>query len=97
MDSNAYYHSRLGVRFYDLFSGDTSVNGPVRGDVEFYIELNACESLVVLCLKSQPELDVYSGQSPGRALTSWRSIFRTRCWPWQEPKASGSTLQFGKE
>jgi len=39
LDSNAYYHSRLGVRFYDdLFSGDASVNGPVKGDVEFYIE-----------------------------------------------------------
>jgi SAM-dependent methyltransferase len=38
MDSNAYYHSRLGVRFYDLFSGDASVNRPVKGDVEFYIE-----------------------------------------------------------
>lgn len=38
MDSNAYYHSRLGVRLYDLFSDDADVNGPVKGDLEFYVE-----------------------------------------------------------
>lgn len=38
MESNAYYKSRLGVRFYDLFNGDAGLNGPVKGDVKFYIE-----------------------------------------------------------
>lgn len=38
MDSNAYYRSRLGVRFYDVLSGDAGINGPVKGDVNFYIE-----------------------------------------------------------
>jgi len=38
MDSNAYYHSRLAVRVYDVLSGDAGINGPVKGDVNFYIE-----------------------------------------------------------
>jgi hypothetical protein len=40
MNSNAYYQSKLGVRFYDRFSGDarSSLDGPVKGDVEFYVE-----------------------------------------------------------
>jgi hypothetical protein len=37
-DPNAYYQSKLGVRFYDLFTGDAHDNGPVKGDVGFYIE-----------------------------------------------------------
>jgi SAM-dependent methyltransferase len=37
-DQNAYYHSKLGVRFYDLFSGDAGRNGPVKGDVDFYVK-----------------------------------------------------------
>ena len=37
-DPNAYYQSKLGVRFYDLFTGDAHDNGPVKGDVSFYIE-----------------------------------------------------------
>jgi len=37
-DPNAYYQSELGVRFYDLFTGDAHDNGPVKGDVSFYIE-----------------------------------------------------------
>jgi len=35
--SNAYYHSKLGVRFYDLFTGDAGRTGPVKGDVDFYL------------------------------------------------------------
>jgi SAM-dependent methyltransferase len=35
--SNAYYHSKLGVRFYDLFSGDAGCSGPVKGDVDFFV------------------------------------------------------------
>lgn len=38
MDSNAYYHSKLGVRFYDLLSSDAGTTGPAKGDVKFYIE-----------------------------------------------------------
>jgi hypothetical protein len=34
----AYYHSKLGVRFYDLFSGDAGRNGPVKGDVDFFVD-----------------------------------------------------------
>lgn len=34
-NANAYYHSKLGVRSYDLFYG--GLDGPVKGDVEFYI------------------------------------------------------------
>jgi SAM-dependent methyltransferase len=37
-DPNAYYQSKLGVAFYDLFSGDARDNGPVKGDVAFYVE-----------------------------------------------------------
>jgi SAM-dependent methyltransferase len=38
MNSNAYYHSKLGVRFYDVFSGDSGLNGPVKGDVDFFVD-----------------------------------------------------------
>jgi hypothetical protein len=38
MGDNAYYHSKLGVRFYDFFSGDAGRNGPVKGDVDFFID-----------------------------------------------------------
>jgi SAM-dependent methyltransferase len=37
-DPNAYYQSKLGVRFYDLFTGDAHHIGPAKGDVGFYIE-----------------------------------------------------------
>jgi SAM-dependent methyltransferase len=37
-DPNAYYQSKLGVAFYDLFSGEAHQNGPVKGDVAFYVE-----------------------------------------------------------
>ncbi len=37
-DPNAYYKSKLGVAFYDLFSGDAHLNGPAKGDVSFYVE-----------------------------------------------------------
>jgi ubiquinone/menaquinone biosynthesis C-methylase UbiE len=36
-DSNAFYHSKLGVRSYDLFNMSAHQNGPVRGDIDFYI------------------------------------------------------------
>jgi ubiquinone/menaquinone biosynthesis C-methylase UbiE len=36
-NANAFYHSALGVRFYDLFNQSADQNGPVRGDVDFYI------------------------------------------------------------
>jgi SAM-dependent methyltransferase len=37
-DPNAYYKSKLGVAFYDLFTDDAHDNGPVKGDVAFYVE-----------------------------------------------------------
>ncbi len=37
-DPNAYYQSKRGVEFYDFFTGDAHNNGPVKGDVAFYIE-----------------------------------------------------------
>ena len=36
-DSNAFYHSNLGVRSYDLFNESADQNGPVRGDIDFYV------------------------------------------------------------
>jgi SAM-dependent methyltransferase len=36
-DSNAFYVSRLAVRSYDLFNEEADRNGPVRGDIDFYI------------------------------------------------------------
>jgi ubiquinone/menaquinone biosynthesis C-methylase UbiE len=37
-DPNAYYQSKLGVAFYDLFTREAHANGPAKGDVEFYVE-----------------------------------------------------------
>ena len=36
-ESNAFYHSKLGVRSYDLFNQSVDQNGPVKGDIDFYI------------------------------------------------------------
>ena len=36
-DSNAFYRSKLAVRSYDLFNESADQNGPVRGDVGFYV------------------------------------------------------------
>ena len=36
-DSNAFYLSNLGVRSYDLFNEGADQNGPVRGDIDFYV------------------------------------------------------------
>jgi ubiquinone/menaquinone biosynthesis C-methylase UbiE len=36
-DSNAFYHSRLGVRSYDLFNASADQNGVVKGDIDFYV------------------------------------------------------------
>jgi SAM-dependent methyltransferase len=36
-DSNAFYHSTLGVRSYDLFNETADQNGPVTGDIDFYV------------------------------------------------------------
>ena len=37
-DPNAYYQSKLGVAFYDLFTREAHENGPAKGDVEYYVE-----------------------------------------------------------
>jgi ubiquinone/menaquinone biosynthesis C-methylase UbiE len=37
-DPNAYYQSKRGVAFYDLFNRDVHDNGVVRGDLAFYVE-----------------------------------------------------------
>ncbi len=37
-DPNAYYQSSLGVAFYDVFTREAHDNGPVKGDLAFYIE-----------------------------------------------------------
>jgi SAM-dependent methyltransferase len=34
---NAFYHSNLGVRSYDLFNRRADQNGVVKGDIEFYV------------------------------------------------------------
>ena len=36
-EANAFYHSKLGVRSYDLFNEGADVNGPVKGDIDFYL------------------------------------------------------------
>src|SRR5215472_12621757 len=36
-ESNAFYYSKLGVRSYDLFNQSVDQNGPVKGDIDFYI------------------------------------------------------------
>jgi SAM-dependent methyltransferase len=35
---NAYYQSKLGVAFYDLFTREAHDNGPVKVDLDFYLE-----------------------------------------------------------
>jgi SAM-dependent methyltransferase len=35
---NAYYQSKLSVHLYDLFAGDAGRDGPMKGDVDFYLE-----------------------------------------------------------
>jgi SAM-dependent methyltransferase len=37
-DPNAYYQSKLGVAFYDAFTREAHDNGPVKGDLAFYVE-----------------------------------------------------------
>jgi hypothetical protein len=37
-DPSAYYRSKLGVAYYDLFTREAHDNGPVNGDVAFYVE-----------------------------------------------------------
>lgn len=36
-NSNAFYHSSLGVRTYDLFNDRADKDGVVRGDLDFYL------------------------------------------------------------
>jgi ubiquinone/menaquinone biosynthesis C-methylase UbiE len=36
-NSNAFYHSSLGVRTYDLFNERADEGGVVRGDLDFYV------------------------------------------------------------
>jgi len=36
-DSNAYYHTGLGVDLYDIFTRDAAREGVVKGDVDFYL------------------------------------------------------------
>src|SRR5271170_1974829 len=37
-DPDAYYHNKQYVGFYDLFTREAHVSGPVRGDLAFYVE-----------------------------------------------------------
>jgi SAM-dependent methyltransferase len=36
-EPNAFYHSNLGVRSYDLFNERADQNGVVKGDIDFYL------------------------------------------------------------
>ena len=36
-ESNIFYHSTIGVRSYDLFNESVHQNGPVKGDIDFYV------------------------------------------------------------
>jgi ubiquinone/menaquinone biosynthesis C-methylase UbiE len=34
---NAFYHSNLGIRSYDLYNQSVDQNGIVKGDIDFYV------------------------------------------------------------